>query len=166
MGAAMVSEAIRLVLTNLPSLLFFAALLIATLRGGTAEAYLDWLLLLSIGVASAWAGLYHVFAPATAAAFIGWQVSPFQFEVGIADMALGVTAILAFWRPLEFKAAVVAFTTIYFVGLVFGHVHQIVSTGNWAAGNAGALLALTVLQPILLLGCCFILLRRQAARAN
>ncbi|HEV7285245.1 MAG TPA: DUF6790 family protein, partial [Kaistia sp.] len=110
----MVSDAIRLVLTNLPSLLFFAALLIATLRGGSARAYLNWLLLLSIGVTNVWAGLYHVFAPETAAAFIGWQVSPFQFEVGIADIALGVIAIVAFWQTLAFKAAVILFTTVYY----------------------------------------------------
>jgi len=160
----MVSDAIRLVLTNLPSLLFFAALLIATLRGGSARAYLNWLLLLSIGVTNVWAGLYHVFAPETAAAFIGWQVSPFQFEVGIADIALGVIAIVAFWQTLAFKAAVILFTTAYYVGLVIGHIHQIVSAGNWAAGNAGALLLLTVLQPILLIACYWILARRQAAR--
>ncbi|MCX5519957.1 hypothetical protein OSH10_16060 [Kaistia defluvii] len=160
----MVSDAIRLVLTNLPSLLFFAALLIATLRGGSAQAYLDWLLLLSIGVTSVWAGLYHVFAPETAAAFIGWQVSPFQFEVGIADIALGVIGIVAFWQTLAFKAAVILFTTVYYVGLVIGHIHQIVSAGNWTAGNAGALLLLTVLQPILLIACYWILARRQAAK--
>jgi len=30
-------------------------------------------------------GIAQVFFPATAAAHIGWQVSPFEFEVGMAD---------------------------------------------------------------------------------
>jgi hypothetical protein len=42
-------------------------------------------LLLPIGITGLWAGVSHVFFPATAAAHIGWQVSPFQFEVGMAD---------------------------------------------------------------------------------
>jgi hypothetical protein len=44
-----------------------------------------------------WAGLFHVFFPHVAAASIGWEVSPFQFEVGVADIAIGLTAIASFW---------------------------------------------------------------------
>ena len=45
--------------------------------------------------------------PAVAAAHIGWQTSPFQFEVGMADLAIGITACLSFWRDLSFKAAAI-----------------------------------------------------------
>lgn len=82
----MIADFIRLVLTNIPLVGFLLALLMPTLlpnrHVGRAEHYLAWLLLLSIGFTSLRAGLYHIFAPLTAAAFIGWQVSPFQFEMG------------------------------------------------------------------------------------
>ena len=53
---------------------------------------LAWIVLLPIGVTGLWAGVFHVFFPAVSARYIGWEVSPFQFEVGMADLAIGVTA--------------------------------------------------------------------------
>lgn len=148
----MIGEAIRAVLTNLPLILFVLALLIPTLHGPrSADAYLSWLLLLSVGIDGLWAGLFHVFMPHVAAGFIGWQVSPFQFEMGVTDIAFGLTAIAAFWRSLSFQAATVTFISLLYAGLAAGHIRQIVETGNFAPGNGGALLALTVIKPVLLI---------------
>ena len=150
----MIADSIRLLLTNIPLVGFVLAILIPTLRpnkdGRRAEHYLSWFLLLSIGFTSLWAGLYHTLSPQAAAAFIGWQVSPFQFEMGMADIALGIVAMIAFWRSLDFKSAVVLLVTMEFVGLVYGHLNQMLSAGNHAPGNAGILLALTVVHAILL----------------
>ena len=93
-----------LLLMNLPALLFVAALVLAALRRtpeSMAERMLGWILLLPIGVTGLWAGTSHVFFAATAAAHIGWQTSPFQFEVGVANLGIGVSAIAATWlgRP-------------------------------------------------------------------
>ena len=73
----------------MPALLFVLAVIIALARrqGSVAERLLEWILLLPIGVTGLWAGIYHVFFPEIAAAHIGWLVSPFQFEVGMADLA-------------------------------------------------------------------------------
>ena len=57
-------------------------------KGTVAEQFLSWMLLLPIGITGLWAGVFHIFFPAAAAAYIGWQVSPFQFEVGMADLAI------------------------------------------------------------------------------
>lgn len=148
----MIGQAIGVVLRNLPLILFLLALLIPTLQGQrNARAYLAWLLLLSIGVEGVWAGLFHIFAPHVAAGFIGWQVSPFQFEMGVSDLALGITAILAFWRSLEFKAALVTFSSFLYAGLAIGHIRQVIETGNFAPGNGGVLLVLTIIKPVLLI---------------
>ena len=104
----MIGETIGFLLRNLPAVLLVAALVLAALRrgyGSTAERFLAWILLLPIGVTGLWAGLTHVFFPTVAAAHIGWQTSPFQFEVGMADLAVGITACLSFWQDLSFKAA-------------------------------------------------------------
>jgi hypothetical protein len=151
----MIAEAIRLIITNIPAVLFLAALLIAAIPHGNrpvAERYLSWILLLGVGGEALWGGLFHILAPETAAAFIHWQVSPFQFEMGMADIALGVVGILSFWRSLDFKAAIVTFTSVLYAGLAWGHIHQIMSAGNLAPGNAGALLVLTIIKPPLLVG--------------
>jgi len=149
------ADAIRLILTNIPAILFVAALLIAWLSHTPAsvpERYLAWFLLLTVGVESLWAGLYHVFFPATAAAFIGWQVSPFQFEIGIADLAIGATAVVSFWRGLEFKSAVVCYTVLFYAGVAIGHVHQALASGDAAPGNFGLLLLMTLVKIALLSG--------------
>ncbi len=148
----MIAEAIAFSIRNLPALLFVLAFVVAMLqrRGGRlAERLLSWILLLPIGVTGLWAGAFHVFLPATAAALIGWQVSPFQFEVGMADLAIGATACIAFWRDLSFKAAAVCAASIFLLGDAIGHVRQMIAVGNFAAGNAGVPFFMDVICPVL-----------------
>ena len=86
------AETIAFVLRNLPVFLFVAALVFAWLsRSGAplADRLLAWILLLPICVTGLWAAVFHLFFPEVAAADIGWEPSPFQFEVGMADLAMG-----------------------------------------------------------------------------
>ena len=148
----MIAFAIRFALQNLPAILFIVALAIAAARrghGATAERFLSWILLLPIGVTGLWAGLFHVLRPETAAELIGWQVSPFQFEVGMADLAIGATACIAFWRDLSFKAAAVCAASIFLLGDAIGHVREMVTAGNFAPGNAGVPFYTDIICPLL-----------------
>jgi hypothetical protein len=160
---------IEFTLTNLPSILFVAALVIATVRRqpqSGAERYLTWLLLLAVGVENVWAGVFHIAFPHTAASFIGWSVSPFQFEVGVADFAIGLVAIASFWRSLEFKSAVVAYIVLFYIGVAVGHVHQALLAGNFSPGNFGVLLLLTVVKVVLLTGLLWAAWRDRAAMGS
>ena len=86
-----------------------------------------------IGVTGLWTGVSHVFFPATAAAHIGWQASPFfQFEVGTANFAIGVAACVAFGRDLTFKVAAVCAASIFRLGDAIGHVREMILGGNFA----------------------------------
>ena len=142
------ADAIRLVLTNMPTVLFVAALAIAWFRrnGTPSDRFLSWLLLLSVGAEMIWGGFFHVFLPQVAAAQIGWQVSPFQFEIGVADLSIGVVAVLSFWRSLSFKAAVVLYVVLFNFGVAIGHVRQAVVNADYAPDNFGLLLLLTVIK--------------------
>jgi hypothetical protein len=147
------ADAIRSVLSNLPPILFVVALVIPTLRRDrrpAARRFLDWQLLLPVGVGSLWAGLFHVFAPQIAAVSIGWAVSPFQFEIGVADIAIGLVAIASFWRSLSFQSAVVAYIVLFFAGVANGHVRQAVEAHDFATNNFGLLLIMTVVTIVLL----------------
>lgn len=149
----MISESIEFVLKNLPAIMFLLALVIATLDKAEPNLplrYLNWLLLLSIGVVSIWAGIFHIFFPGLASAQIGWQPSPFETEIGIADAAAGVVAVVAFWRSLAFKAAIVLYITLFFFGVAIGHVHQAIVAHDFSPDNFGLLLLLTVVQMVLL----------------
>ncbi len=150
----MIAIVIGAVLRNLPLLLFVLAVVLAFAgrgHGDAAERMLAWLLLLPIGVTGLWAGTSHVFFPATAAAYIGWQPSPFQFEVGMADYAVGVTACLAFWRSLAFKAGAVCAAAVFLLGDAIGHAHEMLAAHNFAPGNAGVPFYMDIVCPVLAL---------------
>lgn len=159
----MIADLIRFVLQNLPVLLFIAALIAAAgwpRHGSAAERFLSWILLLPIGVSGLWAGFFHVFFPFVAAKLIGWEVSPFQFEVGMADFAIGTTACIAFWRDLNFKAAAVTAASIFLLGDAIGHVRQMQIAGNFAPGNAGVPFYLDIICPVLAISLLLIAKRR------
>ena len=160
------ADLIAFVLRNLPVFLFIAALaLAATVRTGApaADRFLAWILLLPVGVTGLWAALFHLFFPGISAAYIGWQVSPFQFEVGMADLAIGATACLSFWRNLDFKAAAVMVSSIFFLGDAVGHVKQMMVAGDFAPGNAGVPFYSDVALPVLMIVLLIIARRSRAA---
>ena len=162
----MIASAIRFLLQNLPAVLFLLALLMAAAtRGGSVpERLLSWILLLPIGVTGLWAGVFHVFLAKTAASLIGWQVSPFQFEVGMADLAIGATACVAFWRDMSFKAAAVCAASIFLLGDAIGHVREMVMIGNFAPGNAGVPFYMDIIGPLSAIALLFVASRRGNAR--
>ena len=163
----MIASAIRFLLQNLPAVLFVIALVLAaaTRRDDpVAERLLSWILLLPIGVTGLWAGAFHVFLPKAAASLIGWQVSPFQFEVGMADLAIGVTACIAFWRDLSFKAGAVCAASVFLLGDAIGHVREMVMAGNFAPGNAGVPFYMDIIGPLSAIALLFVSSRRKDAR--
>jgi hypothetical protein len=149
----MIGDAIRLVLTNSPTILFVAAFVCAWLVA-SSESFparlLSWLLLLSVGVENVWFGCLHMALPGISAATIGWEPSPFEFEIGAADMALGVIAVVSFWRSLDFKAAVVIYVTLFYLGVAAIHIQEAAMAGNFAPNNFGMLLILTLIKMVLL----------------
>src|ERR1700742_3326019 len=162
----MIASAIRFLLQNFPAVLFaFALVLAAATRhdGPTAERFLSWILLLPIGLTGLWAGAFHVFFPKTAASLIGWEVSPFQFEVGMADFAIGVTTCIAFWRDLSFKAGAVCAASVFLLGDAIGHVRDMVEAGNFAPGNAGLPFYMDIACPVLAIVLLAIAKRQHAA---
>jgi len=164
----MVAESIGFFLRNLPAFLFAIAFVVAVFRrhGPFAERLLSWILLLPIGLTGLWAGLFHIFFPERAAAYIGWQTSPFQFEVGMADLAIGATACLAFLRDLEFKAAAISAASVFLLGDAVGHIHQMLSSGNFAPGNAGVPFYMDIICPLLAIALLAIAKRERSSRLH
>jgi hypothetical protein len=162
----MMAETIAFVLRNLPVFLFVAALVFAWLSrsgGTTADRLLAWILLLPIGVSGLWAAMFHLFFPDVAAADIGWEPSPFQFEVGMADLAMGASACVSFWRSLDFKAAVVIINAIFLLGDAIGRVRQMIVADNFAPGNAGVPFFGDLIFPALSIILLIIVQRSEAA---
>lgn len=135
-------------------------------RESAAERFLSWILLLPIGVTGLWAGLFHLLFPERSAAYIGWQPSPFQFEVGMADLAIGIIAVLAFQRTVPFKAAAVIASSVFLLGDAVGHVHQMLITNNFAQGNAGVPFFMDVICPVLSITLLIIVWRNSKAAGS
>lgn len=116
-----------------------------------AHLLLRYVNLFPVGLMGLWAALGHIAFPAQSAAAIGWAPSPFQTEVGAANLGLGIAGTLAaFYASWGFRAAVAVMTAGFLGGAALTHVFQIAQTGNHAAGNAGPILYTDVLTPLLL----------------
>ena len=119
------------------------------------EVYLIYLFMLGVG-ASGLSGFFgHVFTPDAVAESIGWpKGSPFQQEMGFANLALGVLGLIAAGRRDGFREATVIAVAVVGVGATVVHVTDIVEEGNLAAGNSiqnvGNLLKPALLIPLLI----------------
>ncbi|WP_024278192.1 DUF6790 family protein [Xanthobacter sp. 126] len=116
-----------------------------------ARALLRYINLLPVGLMGLWGALGHIVFPAQSAAAIGWATSPFQTEVGLANLGMGLAGVIAaFWRDWGFRAAVAVMMAGFLGGAGINHMVEIAKTGNLAAGNAGPILYTDLLTPLLL----------------
>jgi hypothetical protein len=115
---------------------------------------LMWQLAIGLGLGLLWAGLGHLLMPDTVAESIGWTTgSPFQREVGMWDVALGVVGVLCLvFRDEGFWTATIIGTGIFYVGAGLGHVYELVIHGDTAVYNAGAVMYLDLFYPFFLAG--------------
>lgn len=78
----------------------------------------------------------HVFLSDDIANAIGWASgSPFQLEVGFANLALGLLAAIAAGRTDGFREATVIAGTTFGVGASIVHLSDYLDRGNTDAGN-------------------------------
>jgi hypothetical protein len=94
----------------------------------------------------------HLFFADRVADSIGWpRGNPFQYEVGLANLAWGVLGAFAAGHDRDWwLATLVAFAVFYF-GAAIGHVREAVNERNFAPGNIGGALVFDVAAPALLL---------------
>lgn len=113
------------------------------------DRLLRYLMLFPLGATAvlAWSG--HVFAPEQVAPTIGWKPSPFEFEVGFANLGMGLAAIVAAFAGQGFRVATTIVAATFLWGAAIGHVIQIVEVDNLAPGNAGLVLWLDIIVPAL-----------------
>lgn len=118
------------------------------------EVTLLYLLVISIGAGALLAGFMHVFNGPATAKMIGWAPgSPFQYEVGVADMAFGLICVLCiFFRGSFWLAAIIA-NSFFLLGCMVGHVRSLAESGNLAAYNIGPnIIIVDLILPVVLIG--------------
>ena len=116
--------------------------------------------LIPIGGLMAFLG--HSFKAQEIALKIGWQPSPFQFEVAVADLAFGVLGILCIWQRRGFWTATGIGYAVFLLGCGFGHLQDMARHGNLAPYNVGPVLWVNDLAiPVVIL--VLLLVRRHLA---
>jgi uncharacterized protein DUF6790 len=148
-----------------PILLWLAALACAAVaiwqgplpidRSFVIDRLLRYLFLFPLGLLGLWAFIGHVFFAGQSAASIGWAPSPFQYEVGVANLGLGLASLYVAFRGFEARLAVAVAAACFLIGAGFGHIRDIVVAGNLAPGNAGPIMVTDFLTPIAILGLLF-----------
>ena len=121
-------------------------------KGRVAEIFLLWLLVIAVGILGILAFISHtVFADATAAS-IGWPAgNPFQSEVAVANLSVGVLGILCYWMRGSFWNATVIGFSVWFLGDAVVHIRSIVVSANYAPDNAGVTFYLDILVPVMII---------------
>ncbi len=122
-------------------------------RGLSAlETVLVWQLAAGLGLAYIYGGLGHLFLSDQVAASIGWPPgSPFQREVGMWDLSMGIVGIFCLkFRNEGFFTATILGTGIFSVGAGLGHVYELVAHGDFAPNNAGPVMYMDIIYPIIL----------------
>ena len=116
------------------------------------EIFLLTFLVLSVGIGSIWAFIGHAFISSQVAANIGWAPgSPFQLEVAFANLSIGVLGVLCYWIRGNFWTATVISSSIFLLGAAYGHIINMLQFANYAPGNAGAVLYMDIIGPIILI---------------
>lgn len=129
-----------------------------------AESLLKYFVLFSVGISFLYNFVFHVFAGQFAAQLIGWADSPFQAEVGYASLGFGVVGLFAYRGSLGVRGVAVLGPSLFLLGAAVGHIVDIVSTGNLAPGNAGAILYTDIGLP--LVGAAFWFAQRHFERRS
>jgi len=94
--------------------------------------------LVANGIMLIFGGMVHIINPSFVAEDIGWPTSVrFQFEVGIANLAVGVLLVGCLRKRQEWLLAAIVASSIWGFGDGIGHIISHDQTGNTDPGNWG-----------------------------
>ncbi len=93
----------------------------------------------------------HTFMAEKVAASIGWERSPFQFEVACTSLAFGVLGFMTSWFQGGFLAATAVGWSVFLLGAFVGHIREIVKKKNFSPNNAGVIFYMDFMGPVGLL---------------
>jgi hypothetical protein len=130
------------------------------------ELVMIYVLAISVG-ANGLSGAYgHLFLSDLVAEGVGWPTgSPFQLEMGFANLLVGVLGLMAIGRRDGFRTATIIATTIIGVGATLVHLQDIIAHGNLAPGNTIQNIG-NLLDPIILIGLTWYASRMAAVESN
>lgn len=89
-----------------------------------------------------WGFIGHVFVADILATNIGWPTgNPFQTEIGITNLAVGITAILAIFIRENYWIASTVVNSIFLLGAATLHLQEMIEKNNYNIGNTFILIS-------------------------
>lgn len=120
------------------------------------EVFMVYILAISVGANGLGGAFGHLFLSDIVAESIGWDAgSPFQLEMGFANLTIGILGLMAIGRRDGFRTATIIATSVIGFGATGVHLMDIVAHGNLSAGNTIQNVA-NLLDPILLISLTYI----------
>ncbi|MEI6079038.1 MAG: DUF6790 family protein [bacterium] len=114
--------------------------------------FLFWIIFFNVGVAGFMSFYAHMFMAEKVALYIGWVPgSPFQYEVAVANLILGVLGVMCIWFGDEFWLATIIASVIFGWGAGYVHIKDIMLNHNYAPGNTGSPLYCDLIGPLALI---------------
>jgi hypothetical protein len=172
----MIAGILAALIGNYMTTLFVVGLIVATVTvlthrghrgaGFVGGTYLNSFVFWAIGIGQIVNFVMHSVFGDYAAKTIGWAQSPFQLELALASLGMGVMALIVGRKrsPLNGKVGIVIATVIFGLGAAAGHVYQMVANHDYAANNTGLLLVSDI--AINLIGLVFLIGHAVARRSQ
>ncbi len=144
-----VRDAISFIFGNIqiPLLVIAVIVTIVKLRRANARhevmsaGYTLWgeVLFYCFGLGMVYAWYFHAFQAARVAPSIGWQPSPFEWELAWAELGIAAIALLSLWRGYSMRLAATLVPAIFLFGAAAQHIHLMLAAHDYAPGNAGTI---------------------------
>lgn len=133
---------------QIPLLIVAICMAIAKLRKAAGRhevmtfSYTLWgeVLFYCVGLGFVYAWYFHAYLAAFTAPLIGWQPSPFEWELAWAELGIAIIALISLWRGYDMRLAASLAYAVFSFGAAAQHIHLIVTQHNYAPGNAGLVL--------------------------
>lgn len=120
---------------------------------GVVEIVLLYWFAMAIGGGGIFAFVGHTFRANQVAVAIGWPAAnPFQQEVAVADLALGILGLACIAIRQNFWTATAVAAAVMYWGHAFIHVYQLLRYGNRHTDNVGPILWGCVFIPAVAIG--------------
>lgn len=120
-------------------------------RMAIVETYLVYLFFVYVGLMGLLTAYAHVFSPERTSASIGWATSPYEYEVGMADLTVGVLGTLCLWFRGDFWLATAIANAVWLLGDAIGHIRQLLLYNDQSPNNSGIFLYAEIAIPLLIL---------------
>ncbi|MEV0251798.1 DUF6790 family protein [Nocardia sp. NPDC050712] len=130
-------------------------------RQAALETWQRWWAVVALGFGSLWMTFAFLTVPEVMATAIGFDSTPFQFEIAFANLGLAVLGFRAVSATARERITIGLGAGMFLWGALIGHVYQWFANGDHAPGNTGGVLVCDLLLPAVM-----IVLARRAQRLS